>query len=781
MIALLKADQQKIKNDIEKEKLIQQQIKTQQALAKEQDKANSAAKKSSNEYELLKQRYKASADEAKRLGAALGLQSKDFKNASSEAHKLHTQLLAIEQATGQSQRNVGNYKSAISGVVGEIGQWAVGLFALQDVMGTASQFISKSIDEMVEAEAATRNLSLSLNSVGKGHYFDGLVKEADDFAKAFGGVFDNDDIVKSQTELIKYGKFTREQLSELTKVAINLAAAQGTDLVTASNKLVDIMAGRGASTLRDFGLSLKGATTDADRLAIVTTQLSEKVAGAASVYAQSAEGIMKSNQVLIADTQEKLGSKLLPIYAGFLQSMNSLFEGDFKSFVMRVTGHGNVLDIQNRYSDMINKNVEESISTVNKLEQTLYKLSRVPGIRKEVLDGLKLQLDEKRAISQDKSKFNNIEFDTPTTTKSTAAAATSDKAGGGYLQSLSVRLKKEIEMRKKAYDEYLALIQGNLDAQQVMFDKADKAKIDADNMYTEVVMSNMDAQQQLFYKYDKEQQDAFQAKIDSLQATASIIDSLTSVLNDISSLQFDIEMERINKKDKALEDSYKSDLRRLESSGKSKQQIEKDKQLLEAQTEAQRKLIDKERAAAARKKAQSDRAADIANIITGTALAVVNALGSKPYTPLNIALAAAAGATGAAQLARAIATPLPSYEKGTQNHPGGYAQVSEAGQELVIQPDGTKYLTPKKKSIIHLPKGSKVIPNHELIKSAQNAAMIKLAGMGNSVTTDSYGEALIDSFENKIEKLIKVTERKNTNVSVNLYGGFESYVKSNMM
>ena len=182
--------------------------------------------------------------------------------------------------------------------------------------------------------------------------------------------------------------------------------------------------------------------------------------------------------------------------------------------------------------------------------------------------------------------FDGGKYDTKSTKSKSAAKKEADEAGEGYLASIAERLKKEIAQRKKAYDEYLKLIQDNLDAQQVMFDKADKAKIDADNMYTEVVMSNMEAQQKLFEQYDKEQQDAFQAKIDNLQATASIIDSLTSVLNDISSLQFDIEMERINKKDKALEDSYKSDLRRLEASGKSKEQIEKDKQLLEAQTEA---------------------------------------------------------------------------------------------------------------------------------------------------------------------------------------------------
>jgi 3-hydroxy-3-methylglutaryl CoA synthase len=54
-------------------------------------------------------------------------------------------------------------------------------------------------------------------------------------------------------------------------------------------------------------------------------------------------------------------------------------------------------------------------------------------------------------------------------------------------------------------------------------------------------------------------------------------------------------------------------------------------------------------------------------------------------------LAALAGATGAAQLAIAVATPIPQFKKGTKGKKGaGVGLVGEEGAELVYMPSGTQ-------------------------------------------------------------------------------------------
>ena len=287
-------------------------------------------------------------------------------------------------------------------------------------------------------------------------------------------------------------------------------------------------------------------------------------------------------------------------------------------------------------------------------------------------------------------------------------------------------------------------------------------------------------QKQFFDNIDKADQERYEKQVKRLETLAQLVQMSAQIWSNIAGAMYDSEMSKIEQRDRALSESYDKELKRIELSGKSKAEQERDKQRLEAQTEAQRKQIDRQRIQAARKKAQADKAADIANIITGTASAVVAALGAKPYSPANIALAAFTGAIGLANLARAAAAPLPQFAKGTNSAPGGLAVVSENGQELVIEPSGKKYLTPAKESIINLPKGSKVIPNDQLMKSVEQATMIKL-GQGGPVTSQQYGDAMVEIFEQTLEenkKLRRVLEDKKLSVVINDNSSFNHWVKS---
>jgi hypothetical protein len=65
-----------------------------------------------------------------------------------------------------------------------------------------------------------------------------------------------------------------------------------------------------------------------------------------------------------------------------------------------------------------------------------------------------------------------------------------------------------------------------------------------------------------------------------------------------------------------------------------------------------------------RKSAQAAKDTALFQAVISTAQATVAALGSIPFTPANIALAALVGATGAAQIAAIAATPIPKYAEG---------------------------------------------------------------------------------------------------------------------
>ena len=338
-----------------------------------------------------------------------------------QQQKLHTELRKTNdpnQVKGllqglykvENQMSVLSTKATTMGAkFGGIGQSLLQGFGLGAGVGGVTMgiqaitgFLSDSITEILEAERATRALSLSLEAVGKGGMLAGLLAESTALSTQFNNLFDNDEIVLAQNELVKYGKLTRDELSQLTKVAIELASKTGTDVPTAANKLVDVLAGRGASTLRDFGLSLKGAKTDAERMQIVLVDLAGKVAGSSDSWAKSAEGIKRQNEVLLADTKEQLGNKLLPIYTGFLASLNTIFDEGFKGLALRATGLNAIFgdspeDKAKRKA--IAKEVAEISQSVDKLEKAIYNANRA-GANKGVVDLMKTQLEELRANKQ---------------------------------------------------------------------------------------------------------------------------------------------------------------------------------------------------------------------------------------------------------------------------------------------------------------------------------------------------------------------------------------------
>jgi hypothetical protein len=336
--------------------------------------------------------------------------------------KLHTELRKTNdpnQVKGllqglykvENQMSVLTTKATTMGAkFGGIGQSLLQGFGLGAGVGgvtmgiqAISGFLSDSIAEILDAEKATRSLSLSLEAVGKGGMLAGLLAESTALSTQFNNLFDNDEIVLAQNELVKYGKLTRDELSQLTKVAIELASKTGTDVPTAANKLVDVLAGRGASTLRDFGLSLKGAKTDAERMQIVLVDLAGKVAGSSDSWAKSAEGIKRQNEILLADTKEQLGSKLLPIYTGFLSALNTIFDEGFKGLALRATGlnaiFGDSPESKARRAQS-QKDLANILSDIKEIEKALYSIQKL-GLPKDFEDALtregKARLEELRA------------------------------------------------------------------------------------------------------------------------------------------------------------------------------------------------------------------------------------------------------------------------------------------------------------------------------------------------------------------------------------------------
>jgi hypothetical protein len=460
-------------------------------------------------------------------------------------------------------------------------------------------------------------------------------------------------------------------------------------------------------------------------------------------------------------------------YGGFIEDIKHLASGDGKSMAEAAVDNvnemvGGIQSEGKKLEDIAKKFLQDSLT----ISQAMGFNKTPPGAGRTTGGGRTGQ----PAAGQQSVGMDNLPGD--------ALAGAGAGSTLGWLSALTVtpgspeedELNKSAETLKKYFEKVN-------DDMAAAFDNADREKIlgiedttDATKLAQEIQTGaeRKGAEERKKIKKEEERQ----KRITVVENVAQMVKMAAEIMSIAADIDFQREMAQIEQRDKALTESYDKELKAIELSGKSKAQQEIDKRRLEAQTEAQRKRIDRDRIAAARKKARADKAADIANIITSTAVAVVNALKSFP-PPASYAMAAFTGAIGLANLARAAAAPLPQFAKGTNSAPGGLAVVSERGQELVIEPSGKKYLTPATESIINLPKGSKVIPNDELMKSVEQATMIKL-GQGGAVTSQQYGDVMVEIFEQTLEenrKLRRVLEDKKMSVVINNNSEFDNWTK----
>lgn len=160
--------------------------------------------------------------------------------------------------------------------------------------------------------------------------------------------------------------------------------------------------------------------------------------------------------------------------------------------------------------------------------------------------------------------------------------------------------------------------------------------------------------------------------------------------------------------------------------------------------------------------ARFDKAQTIFNIILATALAIV-----KAKDPFSKAIAAI---SGAAELAVAIATPMPRFKTGLSKDYTGPGIVGDGGRsEAIIRRDGTLEITPDKDTLTYLEKGDRIHPNaDEFLRGMQEAAMndILRSTAGGTVSEKAYGDRMAKAMEKQTVLLGRIADKRENHLSV---------------
>jgi tape measure domain-containing protein len=181
--------------------------------------------------------------------------------------------------------------------------------------------------------------------------------------------------------------------------------------------------------------------------------------------------------------------------------------------------------------------------------------------------------------------------------------------------------------------------------------------------------------------------------LEIVQASA---DAMSQIFNDLANLY----ISNLDREKEALSQKYDADVRLADGNKQKLAQLAQEKARAEYEIEL--------------KQFKARQIMAVAEVIFKTAPEIAKWISTGVLAPVAaIGLAAQAFAIGAIL---AQPPPVPPYKDGTKGipHPGGPALVGEAGTEKVITTDGQVYYTPPMATLVDLPKGAQVIPNHAL-------------------------------------------------------------------
>lgn len=229
-------------------------------------------------------------------------------------------------------------------------------------------------------------------------------------------------------------------------------------------------------------------------------------------------------------------------------------------------------------------------------------------------------------------------------------------------------------------------------------------------------------------------------------------DSLNSI-NDLVNTIYDAKIAKVEEEQEANTEAGEAEQERIaqmvEQNVITEEEGEARKRAAEDKTAKKNEELEKKKAKLKEKQAKFDKLNSIAQVGISTALAIMNMMESAPW-PVNIAMAAVAGAMGAVQLATIIATPLPKYAKGTGYHKGGPAIVGDGGVPEVITYGGNAWITPDEPTLVDLPTGASVIPDVSRLDESELAVARPLM-QGSYDAPKTYNDAkVLDRLDNLI-------------------------------
>lgn len=276
-------------------------------------------------------------------------------------------------------------------------------------------FFGDAISEARDAERTTARFRATMDNLGNTEAFDRLIAKAQQMADKFKFI-NNDDVVGVFEKLIDYGRLTETQINNLIPVIIDFAAKQRISLVESSDAIVKALEGNG---LKEFGIHIKDAGTETDRLNIIMTTLKDKVDGAADAFNDVTDGRVATAEQQFAKLKEELGTGLLPVLNSLLSKLvnvGTALKTSFSSLKQFLSGESGLRAFAEQQVttpervQAIQDQAEQIVSSYNNIGIEIEKTSGKAAATEKVIAEAQAKILENRKtnLAQDKLRFEAI-------------------------------------------------------------------------------------------------------------------------------------------------------------------------------------------------------------------------------------------------------------------------------------------------------------------------------------------------------------------------------------
>ena len=269
---------------------------------------------------------------------------------------------------------------------------------------------------------------------------------------------------------------------------------------------------------------------------------------------------------------------------------------------------------------------------------------------------------------------------------------------------------------------------------------AKKAAEEQERLAKEAADKEREMQQQQL----QQQQEYEQQRMELIQQSVQTMTQLFSGIADIISNHYDQQLKELEKSTGAQQ----SRIERLAELGAiTTEEAEARKRAAEEATEAKREEIMK-------KQADAQKAANIANTIMNTAVAIMKAWSQGGI--FAAPMAALIAAQGAIQLATIMSTK--AYAEGTNYAAGGLSIVGDGGRSEIVLSRGKAWITPDTPTLVNLQRGDKVLPDAQAVLTGK---MMSDYAMLSEQLKDKRDEGVTVNIANDHNDLRKEMELSN--------------------